>query len=569
MVRPRIPNSRPTSPLVRATPSLIVGLGCVALSILVSTDAWIAWFAHPVRIDRLGSVPPETIRGAELLGITSLVAGIFWLTLPLVERLLRGGLPDPARQQRPTFDGRTALGLLVITGLAALPRILRVGESLWFDEIAALLSSSAHGVGPALGNYHTLANHLLHSATVAWIVQGGADEISIRMPALVAGLACVPAMYMLGRSADDEKLGWIAAAVFAVMPITVLESVESRGYSFMILFAILSTHQWLRIRSGSAWSIGSYALFATLGCWSHLVFVVVPIGHTLASVISAMRDPRERPALRRTLVADAVAAATTIMVLSPVLPDLLRRRSEFVALDGDEPSWFGPEGWHAFLGLGGSWTWWAALPGLALMAVGVSELLRWPRLRTAVVAGILGGMTLLLITLGAQSWIYARFAVFMTVPVALLIAAGIRSIADFDRRGIVGPTTFIGLAVLWSVSVLSLPPKQPIRDAVADLQSLTGSDAEAWSIGLPEDVAGFYTTGRGPRLVRTGLLGSELDARDLQVGPDHVLMLYPRRVSVDLRTQLREAGFTIHRVHEGWLDWGHGDVEVWSRTPRE
>ena len=547
-------------------PAIIFGASCIALSVAVSTEAWVAWFAHPVRVDRLGTIPTETIRGAELLGITALIAGVTWILLPLLERFTRKDGPNAISSQPSILDRRTLVGLLALVALAAVPRLLRIGESLWFDEIAALLSSSAHGVGPALGNFHTLANHLLHSAIVAWVVEGGADEISVRTPALIAGLLTVPAMYLLGRNADDARFGWIAAAVVAFMPIAVLESVESRGYSFMILFAILSTHQWLRIRESGPWSIEAYAVFATLGCWSHLVFVVVPIGHTVASVALALKNRRDRPLLRRIVIAELLAAATTLMVLSPILPDLLRQRSEFIALDGDEPSWFGPEGWHAVLGLGGSWTWWAAVPGLLLAGFGTTEILRWPRLRSAVLAGIAGGIVILIITLGAQSWIYARFLVFMVVPMGLLIAAALRGIGDFEHRGILGPIVAVLLFAIWTTSVLTLRPKQPIREAVTELRTLTGPDASAWSVGLPEDVAAFYTLGQGPQLMRTGLLGSDLDARALAVGPDHLLMLYPSRVSTEVLDLLRDAGFTIHREYEGWLDWTHGNVAIWTRA---
>ena len=558
--------TKPRDAFARAVPAIIFGASCITLSIAVSTETWVGWFAHPVRVDRLGSLPPETIRGAELLGITALVAGVAWILLPFIERLTRTTVSNAATSRPSALDRRTLVALLALVALAAVPRLLRIGESLWFDEIAALLSSSAHGVGPALGNFHTLANHVLHSAVVAWVVEGGADEISIRTPALLAGLLSDPAMYLLGRSADDERLGWIAAAILAFMPIAVLESVESRGYGFMILFAILSTHQWLRMREDGPWSIEAYAVFTTLGCWSHLVFVVVPIGHAVASVAMAVRDREDRSALRRTFVAELLAAATTLMVLSPILPDLLRQRSEFIALDGDEPSWFGPEGWHAVLGLGGSWTWWSALPGLILAGFGTTEILRWPRLRSAVLAGVAGGIVILIVTFGAQSWIYARFMVFMVVPTSLLIAAALRGIGDFEHRGILGPIVALLLFATWTTSVLALPPKQPIREAVIELRALAGPDASAWSVGLPEDVAAFYTLGEGPRLMRTGLLGSDLDARSLAVGPDHLLMLYPSRVSAEVLDLLRDAGFTIHREYEGWLDWTHGDVAVWTRA---
>ena len=253
-------------------------------------------------------------------------------------------------------------------------------------------------------------------------------------------------------------------------------------------------------------------------------------------------------------------------LIAPLIPDILARRSEFIAIDGDEPSIFGIEGWMTLLQLGGTWNWWAALPGLALFGIGITEASRWPRLRLAGHAGLAGGLVAAMLVVGGGSWIYARFLVFLLIPAALLIAAGLEGLAIFTRRRSPSIVAGAGLTVAWMISLAILPSKQPIRDGVELARTLVDPEEAIWSIGLGDDVAMFYTEGRGPRLVHAPSLGSGLGLSDLAVGPDVALMLYPDRVSPETWAGLQAAGFETVERFEGWLDWGNGDVIVLQRV---
>ena len=338
-----------------AWPSLGVILFLTGL--LVPSATWIDWFQHPIRVDRSGGVPETTISGVNLLRGCLVVAGVAWsLLLPALGWMDRRHPIEP-RPLRADAS-RSSLAILILIIVAGLiPRALRLQESLWYDEIAALISSSLHGVGPALGNYHALANHAFHSAAAAVSMQllGQHDaELALRLPAFLVGVACIPAMFWLGRIVDGERLGLLGAFVIGLMPVAILESAEARGYSLMMLCTILATGHWLRIRDGRWNSIGLYALVVAVGCWSHLVFACVPLGHAAQALVRPWRLPEDRAVAWRWWTGLTLAGFTTLMVLSPLLPDLLERRTEFIALDGDEPSPLGAEGLHTLLQLGGS-----------------------------------------------------------------------------------------------------------------------------------------------------------------------------------------------------------------------
>ena len=534
----------------------------------VSRDAWIEWFSHPIRVERLGRVPDDTVSGVGLLRLAALPMAAGWLVIPLLLRRLPR-CPQATPSRPGSLPTTSVLLITLITLLGVALRIPRLFESLWYDEIAALISSSLHGPGPALGNYHALANHALHSALVALSLGAfGADdaELAIRLPAFLAGVACIPAAFQLGRTVEDDRLGLLAAAVVAGMPIAILESCEARGYAFMMLFATLSTTQWLRMADGRRSAIGWYAVTVAAGCWSHLVFACVPLGHAVLAAMQAARRPEMRGAAFGWSAALALGGVTTLFVLAPLLPGVLMQRTVFIALDGGEPSIFGIEGLHAIWQLGGSWTWWAALPGIGLLLIGLTETWRWPRLRLAAHAGLAGGVVCVIATIAGGSWIYARFLLFLVPPTAILMAAAFRGAGHFGRRAEPAILAGVVLVVAWNVALVVLPPKQPIREGVEQVRALVGPDGKAWSIGLGDDVAMFYSEGRGPTLVHAPNLGRDLDAATLAVGPDAAIILYPSLVAADVFQRLELAGFRESTRLPGWLDWGAGDVGVWRRS---
>ena len=98
-------------------------------------------------------------------------------------------------------------------------------------------------------------------------------------------------------------------------------------------------------------------------------------------------------------------------------------------------------------------------------------------------------------------------------------------------------------------------------------RTLAGPDGRAWSIGLGDDVAMFYSEGRGPELIHAPQLGRDLRVSELEVGPDVAIMLYPDLVPPEVKTRLRDAGFEEVQRLPGWLDWDRGDVTVWQREP--
>jgi hypothetical protein len=191
---------------------LLIGAMCAGAAMIVvglasSTAFWTGVFEHELRTARHGGeVVATTVAGARWWRAALIAAGL--LVPSLVAVLVRTcGTPVDSAAQQPLAArtrGAVAAGLVAIVLLALALRLPRLGESLWYDEIADFLAFGAFGPGATMGNYFTQSNHVL-SGILCWAsvtIAGGANEVVLRLPALLASLATVPACWWLAREAS-------------------------------------------------------------------------------------------------------------------------------------------------------------------------------------------------------------------------------------------------------------------------------------------------------------------------------------------------------------------------------
>lgn len=623
---------------------LILGVGMVLAGASIPTAFWIGFFEHPIRTERhAGVIAETTITGAAWWRVALVAAGAalplllgtMLLLLPhsSVERWGGVGERGGGRSSAPSVPAAPARArvlpplaaplashvepspsrcvllclLLTLVGLAL--RLPRLTESLWYDEIADFLAFGQFGPGPTMGNYFTPSNHVL-SGILSWVsvqAAGGADEIVLRLPALIASLAAIPAFWWLGAEVAREGVGRlsragvvlpIAAAAFAALaPVMVLEGSEARGYALMILAAALSSAAILRgtreVREATSASIAPWVLYVlaiALGTWAHLVTACVAAGHALVLLADLRLAERRRAAIVG-LLAVSASGVLALTLFSPLLPDLLAIRSQFRALDGDEPTLLGAEGWHALLQMGGVWSSWLAIPGLLLALLGAAA--AWPILgvRRAVLMTLMGAAVAVVLAVAGNSWLYARFLLFTLPGAAVLIGLGVSAVVEGDLGSILGrprrpaatqvegapPPLSAGaralLAVIaaallagWFADLLWRPPKQPLREAVLDVAEHRRPGERMATIGLPDNVLEWYAWPRDMSFAQTGVHGSRLGETLDQVDPAWVVVLYERSVPRERLEELQRRGFVVHRRLPGWVDWGAGDVVIWRRA---
>jgi len=507
------------SPRGSATSMLVIGL-LVALLVVGAIVGFVLdpvaltrWFAHPALGERGMAMALRSAAWTQSVGPGALLLAA-GLIIALWRTDRRGELTDA-----PVGSPRRGevLALVAIVLVAALVRVDRAFESLWYDEIAAFMDYEQHGPGPIVATWFSPANHPLQSllSWCSFTALGAVNELSLRLPSLLAALLTGLAWRAIERERSQQSSLW--------------------------------------------WWI-AYAIVASLGVWAHFTTVVVPIAHGVIAVGLLLRGD-VRIGLRW-LTALLLSAAFTLALLAPMLPWILERRSELAALDGDEPTLWSQEG-LAILGTwGGAWPWWPSIWGGALAAVGIVQ--AWRRDahgRFTTILIVLPFLLALLIPL-AGSWIYARFVSFVLPGAALAWGMGLDRMFDRQRTDAILMAAVVavgGLAVL-----ANLPPKQPLRDLLAIAAREPGP---VIVVGLPDEVARFYAEPMGIDARYAQPYGADLASLLSATPGARVVILYPSAMPPGVKDALDAASLMRTHALPGWADWGAGAVEL--HAPRD
>lgn len=494
------------------------------------------------------------------------------------------------------------IGLTIIASLAALALIVRIpalGQSLWYDEIAAWRDYAAHGAPHALTTWHDPANHVLQTALSAWSVAALADVIgeplALRLPSLIASLLLIPILVIPLRPIAP-RVALLAGSAAALMPVLVLAGTEARGYPFMVLGATASSLILARRLDapddipGSRRSAGlrtalAYAGAITIGTWGHLCTALVALGHAVVVGVLALHARRATP-VRRAALPFALGALGGALVLAPVIPGILRARAMLSsAPDAPGPSPFGEEGRAALLQVTGTTDPLAALFVLPLLAVGSIAVARQRPLCLPVLLLVTGALVAPPLLALSGAWMYARFLLFTAGATAIVLAAGtVACVARAARRtgqpsgaATTGPRTAaralsLALPLLaligWQMDLLRRPPRQPLREAAALARGHLQPGERVLVIDLHHRVLDPWLLDLDP--VYSLRLGEDLE-RVLRDAPPELttaIVLYPDLVPASRFDLLASHGFRRHARLPGWIDHGRGAVEVWRKHDR-
>ena len=162
--------------------------------------------------------------------------------------------------------------------------------------------------------YYILARH--------WAQWFGSSVAAMRSLAAVISLLVFPAIYWLAWELfESSAVAWMAIAIFAISPYHILFAQEARQYSLWTVTTILSSAALLRAMRPDAnqnplalvlsWAL--YAGTATLGFYTHLLFVCVTAAHAIyVAVIANWRDIKK-------FIAYCVATLITSLCFLPYL----------------------------------------------------------------------------------------------------------------------------------------------------------------------------------------------------------------------------------------------------------
>ena len=169
--------------------------------------------------------------------------------------------------------------------------------------------------------YYVLARH--------WAQWFGSSVAAMRSLPAVISLLVFPAIYWLAWELfESSAVAWMAVAIFAISPYHILCAQEARQYSLWTVTTILSSAALLRAMRPDtnqnpfalvlSWAL--YAGTATLGFYTHLLFVCVAAAHAIyVAVIANWRDIK-------TFIAYYVAA---LIALTCFMPSLINTVDNF------------------------------------------------------------------------------------------------------------------------------------------------------------------------------------------------------------------------------------------------
>ncbi len=455
--------------------------------------------------------------------------------------------------------------------LALVVRIPRLTESLWYDEIAAYIRFvTLEHPGPIASNFFDISNHIAHTLC-SWITVylfGNAlgRELAVRIPAALFSLLSVWSIYRLILIPFGQRAALVGALLMAILPVSVLEGVEARGYSMMIFFTTTSTLALLSAhRHDRPWLWWVYGLLCTLGIWSHLLTIFVPIGHMLTFTCLSWYK-RHWSSFGKCLTALVGAAVMTLTLYAPALPDLLAQSTGFEKTTDTQPGIISGQGLLAILQLGGSWYPWASLPGLILVLIGIRYAKKVsPRVDSMLVLGLLWlGWVVFLVAIPAFGlWIYARYMLFILCGAVVLMTWGIEQLFTWHRAAGISA---LAMVCCFSIADLTIrPPKQPLREAMAYVHDHRQPGETGLAIGLRHKV--LYLYARDFDLVFSLKHGIRLKEKLDATQPTWIIMLYPNHVSQNRKKLLSDRGFELIKNFEGWSDWGKGgDVLIFRKN---
>ncbi len=172
---------------------------------------------------------------------------------------------------------RITLFLIILSG--AVLRLAEMNKPLSHDEAYTYIAFASSTLWHAITDYSLPNNHLLHTALVYFSAEiFGIHPWSIRIPAFLAGVALIVAVYFLGKYFYSASAGLAASALTAFFPTLIHFSSAARGYSLMGLFTVLGLilgYKVLQTREKRYWLWLSLCM--SLGFWT-IPIMLFPAG---------------------------------------------------------------------------------------------------------------------------------------------------------------------------------------------------------------------------------------------------------------------------------------------------
>ncbi len=354
--------------------------------------------------------------GPALFRILLAIHGVLLIVLAVVRRHM------PVRPPRKVAHVRTgravwiAMGAMTVAALAL--RLWKLDTCLWLDEILTAVDFARPSVGHIVTSFPNQNQNMLYSL-LAHASQRifGESAWALRLPSVLFGVGGIWALFFLGRKVIGTREALLGCVLMTVSYHHIWFSQNARGYTGVLLFAVLSTWLWLEAmeRNSWRWWMG-YALAVFLGLWIHMTMMFVVAAHGLIWLGASLRERRLDV---KAIAAWLLAGSVTLQALALSLPEFLRTGLHEVSMPSawTSPWWVIAESFRNLrTGFAGAAV---VLCGGAMLLAGWLSM--WRRQPRAALAMLLPGVIGAAFMLSSGHNLWPRFF-FFSMGFALLIA---------------------------------------------------------------------------------------------------------------------------------------------------
>ena len=338
--------------------------------------------------------------------------------------------------------------VLIVSGIGLFLRVRHLHyHSLWLDEMMQVMVASA-----AWGDLFSLVSShssppLDYLLTKTMILLLGRAEWSVRMPALLFGVASLPVFYFLVVGLTNRQNALIATTLLAFSPMAILYSQKARMYSLFLFLSLISYALTLLLiekkdfKAGVLLGVVNGMLILT-----HYfgIFVIVLETTLLTGLLLFNADKKRRAALM------VINLLLSFLIFLPWLPSFLSAQVDMeipYALRAD--SRFFKSILLFFTTLGGKTDAWFYSYMLAF-TIGAAAAFRTNEKRVIVVAVSVLGMLGILFGLAFFKGIITERNLIFLLPLFLLVCAyGIHAFLTCLRMPLTLGTVIVVFLLFW------------------------------------------------------------------------------------------------------------------------
>ena len=570
----------------RGRTAFALGAIVLAFAAAVMPTGWYSAIPLPPQMPAPPVSGVTLLRGLMLLeAVALMLASVFQWHVPRLSAEQRYG--GSANWNSTNDCGPRTAGwcLGVITLLALALRLFHANADLWLDEISPIMDYGSMPVFQVIGSYLRSNNHLLNTLLLKLsIAIFGEHEWSVRLAAILFGVASIPVLYWCARLALSREASLGAALLLTVSYHHVFFSQNARGYSAYIFFALLGTRLLAdALREDRFWIWSAYVITVVLGFASLLNTAFVLAAHGLICLgalwVVHRRGDAAGPLAFRLTIVFVIAAVLSLQLYIVALPEVYvvithvytSQSTGFVLFSLD----FVREVVRGVAAGFGPGILVAAVPFLLVAFAGFVALVRrrWVLALALALPGALTATFLVVRGLTFSPRFFLLWLPLTMITAVLTVQLGVAWI--FRHR--TAPSRMIMatvILVLATLSAASLPgyyavPKQPFRQALSTTERLAGPNDRIFVIYTAEKGIRYYGARLAQpidqryRFVRSvGALDSELAMR----GTGRILLIVTFERA--LRMELPEL---YARMSSGWAvrsrfagTVGDGGITIWD-----